>query len=267
MKIYAKFRRTRHISAENKDDGFSMVEVLIASGIISTVIVAFIVFLINVAITQRTASLDRTATRIMSSELEKIAGAKWDDLMTPPPGGSVSPCVLTTKVVNGVSGPSRESFQIVQPGPTTITMDALPVSITRSVVWDKTVTQVTNAVGDGTTVTYTLAANNFVDNANTIRQINAGDIVTIYEVYPIAYDIINATVVTATATQFTVASNATGTFVAPGHAGDSVYCTGKKDASDLKVLTVSVAWLDGPKQRFKSTSIYRSKWTEGAKGL
>lgn len=64
---------------------------------------------------------------------------------------------------------------------------------------------ITNVTAAGGTVTYT-AANNY----------STGDVVSIYGVSPTAYNLVNATIATATATQFTITSGATGTFVSGG---------------------------------------------------
>jgi hypothetical protein len=63
---------------------------------------------------------------------------------------------------------------------------------------------VTNASGSGTVVTYT-ATNSFAVGQN----------VTIRNIVPIAYNLTNATIASANSTTFTVASTATGTWVAP----------------------------------------------------
>ena len=64
---------------------------------------------------------------------------------------------------------------------------------------------ITNVSGNGTTVTYT-AANNY----------SAGHQVSIYGVNPVAYNLQNVTVASATSTQFTVTNAATGTYVSGG---------------------------------------------------
>ena len=227
------------------DSGFTLVEVVIAAGIIAGVIAAFTVFLTNVAQVQNTSSMTRTASRLVSAELEKISGAKWDDLMSPPPSGSGNGCTLTS---------SRKSLQIVQTGPTTITSDGLPVSITRTVVWGKTLAQITNAVGTGATVTYT-AANSFT----------LGQVISIYNMTPTSYNLTNVTVTSANPTQFTVSNPAVGTFAAGGWAGVSVYCTGVKDSSDLKIVNVTGVWHDGLTVRSKSFTASASKYTFGIK--
>lgn len=61
--------------------------------------------------------------------------------------------------------------------------------------------EITNVVGDGTNVVFT-GINNFV----------VGDIIRTHGISPSAYDLVGATVISATATTFTVASSATGTF-------------------------------------------------------
>ena len=64
---------------------------------------------------------------------------------------------------------------------------------------------ITNVSASGGTITYT-AANNY----------SAGNVVSIYNVNPVAYNLINVTVASATSTQFTVTNAATGTFVSGG---------------------------------------------------
>jgi hypothetical protein len=66
---------------------------------------------------------------------------------------------------------------------------------------------ITNVSGDGTTITYT-AANNF----------STGDKVTIYGVNPSAYNLSNATIASASSSQFTITNAATGSFVSGGQA-------------------------------------------------
>ena len=66
---------------------------------------------------------------------------------------------------------------------------------------------ITNAVGDGTTVTYT-AANTFT----------AGQTVGVTGVDPVAYNLTSVTIASASSTQFTVTNAATGTYVSGGTA-------------------------------------------------
>jgi hypothetical protein len=64
---------------------------------------------------------------------------------------------------------------------------------------------ITNVSGNGTTVTFT-AANNY----------SAGNRVSIYNVDPVAYNLQNALIASATSTQFTITNAATGTYVSGG---------------------------------------------------
>jgi hypothetical protein len=66
---------------------------------------------------------------------------------------------------------------------------------------------ITNVSGTGTVVTYT-ANNTF----------NAGDIVSISAVNPVAYNLLNVQIATASSTQFTVSNAATGSYVSGGEA-------------------------------------------------
>ena len=65
--------------------------------------------------------------------------------------------------------------------------------------------EITNVVDAGATVVYT--ANN---------DYSAGDTVSIYDVNPVAYNLKNATILSATSTTFTITSAATGTYVSGG---------------------------------------------------
>jgi len=66
---------------------------------------------------------------------------------------------------------------------------------------------ITNVSGNGTTVTYTVA-----------NSYSAGDTVSIYDVNPVAYNLQNATIASASSTQFTITNAATGTYVSGGTA-------------------------------------------------
>ena len=105
---------------------------------------------------------------------------------------------------------------------------------------------ITNVSGSGTVVTYT-AANSF----------SVGGTVTITGVDPAAYNLTNATVATATSTQFTVASNAIGTYVGGGTAylrtstvaisstNFSLSNSGSLIASDVTLRNASTLTLSG----------------------
>lgn len=77
--------------------------------------------------------------------------------------------------------------------------------VSRGYVTETDQATITNAVGNGTIITYT-ANNNF----------NPGDVVDITGTNVAGFNIQNAIVVTATSTQFTTASTATGTWTAGG---------------------------------------------------
>jgi hypothetical protein len=64
---------------------------------------------------------------------------------------------------------------------------------------------ITNVVDAGATVVYT-ANNNY----------SAGNLVSIYDVNPVAYNLQNATILSATSTTFTITTSATGTYVSGG---------------------------------------------------
>jgi hypothetical protein len=66
---------------------------------------------------------------------------------------------------------------------------------------------ITNVSGSGTTITYT-ASNNF----------STGDKVTVYGVNPSGYNLSNATIASASSSQFTITNAATGSFVSGGQA-------------------------------------------------
>lgn len=85
--------------------------------------------------------------------------------------------------------------------------------------------EITNIVGDGTTVTYT-AANGFT----------AGQTVSIDGVLPPAYNLQNVTVAAANATLFTVTNAATGIYISGGIATAPVNVTGYTAELQLRSL-------------------------------
>jgi hypothetical protein len=84
---------------------------------------------------------------------------------------------------------------------------------------------ITSATGTGSIVTYTCK--------NTFRP---GDVVKISGINPSGYNISSATVVTATATNFTVASNATGTYVSGGIAQPTKIYSVMFSACDYEII-------------------------------
>ena len=85
--------------------------------------------------------------------------------------------------------------------------------------------EITNIVGNGTTVTYT-AANGFAP----------GQTVSIDGVLPPAYNLQNVTVATASATTFTVTNGATGIYISGGIATAPVNVTGYSAELQLRSL-------------------------------
>lgn len=117
--------RSPRLALPARQDGFTLPEMIIAATIIAFVLAAFSVFMVNVAATQQTASLDRTASKVLSAELEKAAAMDWDDLMVAP-GGAYTDCLLPD---------GRRSAQLVQPGPNLVTDEGMQLSVSRLVTW------------------------------------------------------------------------------------------------------------------------------------
>jgi predicted heme/steroid binding protein len=94
-------------------------------------------------------------------------------------------------------------------GGTTTTVGAINLSVSDNMIYlnNAIETNITNAVGNGTTITYT-ADNNYV----------AGMTVTITGVDPIAFNLTNQTIVSANATSFTINSTLTPTYISGGTA-------------------------------------------------
>jgi hypothetical protein len=85
---------------------------------------------------------------------------------------------------------------------------------------------ITNITGNGTTVTYTTAAQAFT----------VGQLVSITGVIPSQYNLTNVAIATRTSTQFTVTNSATGTYISGGVAYVPVNLTGCTAALQLRSL-------------------------------
>ena len=129
------FRITELRARAASDEGFTLVEMIVASIIMLVVITSVTFFMINIAATQRSANLSRIADRVLGAQMEQIAGTKWDNLMLRPTSFS-GDCALDG---------TRMSTQAVAPGPEKTTVDGLDISITRNVTWQNDSAQVTCA--------------------------------------------------------------------------------------------------------------------------
>lgn len=87
--------------------------------------------------------------------------------------------------------------------------------------------QITNAVGNGTSVTFT--------GYNTF---SIGDVVRTHGISPSAYELTNATITSATSTEFTVTSAATGTY-SPSLSKGYAYITSELDTGSSPFLKYS----------------------------
>jgi hypothetical protein len=85
---------------------------------------------------------------------------------------------------------------------------------------------ITNIVGNGTTVTYTTAAQAF----------SVGQLVSISGVIPSQYNLTNVAIATRTSTSFTITNPSTGTYISGGVAYAPVNLTGCTAALQLRSL-------------------------------
>lgn len=127
------------VKSRRGDAGFTLIELVVSATIIAAVLTTFTVFMLSVANTQRTASMTRTAERILASQVEATSAIKWDDLMLTP----TSNYVLCDLPNDALVKQDRVSTQAVAAGPELVTTpDGLKVSITRNVQWVTDGTQV-----------------------------------------------------------------------------------------------------------------------------
>jgi hypothetical protein len=107
-----------------KEEGFTFVEVVVATGIMTIVILMFGTMLITSANLQKQVFITQSVDRALAYESEQINSIRWDNLMTKPEVFSI--CDIDGK---------RISTQSIDSGPTLITYDNTEISITREVVW------------------------------------------------------------------------------------------------------------------------------------
>lgn len=110
---------------KKQDKGFTLIEVIVATSIILTLVAAFTIFMTETAETQRTANFSKVADRFLAQEVERTYGITWDNLMMAP-AGTYSNCILPNK---------RVSTQSVNYGPENYTVNGTTVSVTRQVYW------------------------------------------------------------------------------------------------------------------------------------
>lgn len=112
----------------HQEQGFTLIEMIVATAIIVAVVAGFTVFLAEVASTQRTLVLNKAADRVLASQVEVTEGISWDNLMVAPSSGA-GICQLND---------NRISTESIQAGPQTYINDTVKVSITRTVTWGNT---------------------------------------------------------------------------------------------------------------------------------
>lgn len=109
-----------------REQGFTLVEVVLSMGIIAVTLTLFALMLTNLANIQGDLDRQRIAERILYGEAEKISAMRWDNIMPNPSSGRFANCALNNVLT---------STQAVNSGPETFTVDSVEVSITRNVQW------------------------------------------------------------------------------------------------------------------------------------
>lgn len=138
------------------DDGFTLIEVIVAVVIIAVVIIAQASLLVLGAQAQTRLSIQRAASGILQTEIETFQAAPWDDLMMAPDGSGPFPALCEL----GDSG-LRSSAQIIRPEAVQREENVV-FTITRNVTWTATGDAVTcdaepNDRGETKTLTITIS--------------------------------------------------------------------------------------------------------------
>jgi prepilin-type N-terminal cleavage/methylation domain-containing protein len=120
------FTKLNPASRKSQQEGFTLVEVVLSMGIIAITLTLFALMLTSSANLQSDLDEQRTAERILYGEAEEIAAMRWDNIMRNPIPAAYGTCQLDGDTY---------STQAVNPGPETITIDNLEVSITRNITW------------------------------------------------------------------------------------------------------------------------------------
>lgn len=127
-----------------RESGFTMPEIIAATGIIAGVVVAFTVFIMFILGHQAESRMNLIATRVAADQMESLNGIRWDDLMVG--GAGVGECDLTA------TGEPRRSTAAVRVGPEKVTVDGVDLAVTRNVQWGSTggdQVVCANGAGDG----------------------------------------------------------------------------------------------------------------------
>jgi len=286
-----------------REKGFTLAELVVASAIILIAALAFIVLMTNLLGNQRAASLARTADRVLSSQMETIAGTPWDNLMLKPEG-VYQDCVLES---------DRVSTQSIVAGPESILSEGVEFAVTRNVVWlpdqvrgwgprENTPPAVytpieleVNAnvatlhfsenpgynVGDKVTISNiengSTNLNGYVQivavdpDYNTVSYLATSDDIFLEPVFGTDPTVIKASI----SLGYPVGFEPTGDWeLNPGSIaywnGTSwdyalpVSCDGFRNENIAKAITITVTWVDGTFQREKTATIIRSRWLESS---
>lgn len=117
-----------------KDDGFTLIEAMVAIVIIGTVVAAQASLLVIGAKAQTRLSAQRLASSILQAEMETLQTSPWDDLMMTPARNPGSPPIDLCPLGNNTL---RSSAQIVRPQ-SIERQDGITFIIDRTVTWTNT---------------------------------------------------------------------------------------------------------------------------------
>jgi Tfp pilus assembly protein PilV len=133
--------------ARNHDErGFTLIEVVISSGIILTIISLFAVFLGSVSSVQNSMNQQRVANRVLADQVEVASAINFDNLAMAAAVGEPTECVYPDGI--------RRSSRAIKPGPELRTVDGVKVSVVRTVVWAHSGDPVATTTNEALGVTY-----------------------------------------------------------------------------------------------------------------
>jgi hypothetical protein len=134
------------LTRPHKDEsGFTLIEMVIASGIIVAVIAVFAMFLASAAGIEQTMNLQRISSRVLGDQVEALNGISFDNLVMASTSGTTTDCMYRDGI--------RRSTRAVKAGPEKHTVDGLTVAITRTVTWQSSGV-IVGTVTDGTNGTF-----------------------------------------------------------------------------------------------------------------